>query len=93
MKHKDYLLSAVLFGFMGYLWVLFTNHVFHISDQISFGTFASIILFIIGFLLFGSIIKRLSPLNHFKLNHPVNLVGFASLLIVVAINLTAFQSF
>ncbi|KHF38555.1 hypothetical protein [Halalkalibacter okhensis] len=87
MNKKDYFISVVLHGFIGYLWVLFVSHINNYTSKIENSAFISSgILIFIGIFLFGSIVKRMTPINQYKYNHPVNLVGFVTLLLVVFIN-------
>lgn len=91
MRHKELVISVTLFAFLGYLWLIFIEHIVEIANAmdnvLSFGG----ITIILGSVLFWEIVKRVSPFNEYKFNHPVKIAGFASFGLVILLNLLVFN--
>ncbi|WP_409303932.1 hypothetical protein [Peribacillus sp. SCS-155] len=65
MKSKEFVLSIILNLFLGYLWLLFFDHIIAKSNNNSFIIGACFM--VIGMVLFGEIVKRITPFNKYKL--------------------------
>lgn len=90
MRYKELALTVILNAFLGYLWLLFMNHILNLTEFIDNVGF-KVIFFVLGTTLFGEIVRRITPFHKYKLKHPTKLVGFCSFLIVVIIGLVAFK--
>jgi hypothetical protein len=82
MKKKDYLISIILNAFLGYLWVIFNNHIIKVANSMDNVFVVGGIIIVIGTLLFWEIVRRIAPFNEYKNTHPIKIVGFASFVIV-----------
>jgi hypothetical protein len=78
MRVKDYLLSIILNGFLGYLWTLFFMHISEIANSMENTLVVGGIVILIGSVLFFEIVRRVSPFQEYKKTHPINVVGTAS---------------
>lgn len=87
MKIKDFALSMLLNGFLGYLWVLFITQIIQIANSLNNTFFVGGLIIIIGSGLFWEIVKRVAPYNEYKFTHPVKITGFISFTIVVVTHL------
>ncbi|WP_043929803.1 hypothetical protein [Bacillus sp. EB01] len=83
MKKKDFVLSIILNAFLGYLWILFVDHIVGIANSMENVFFIGGIIIVIGTFLFFEIVKRITPFNEYKNTHPIKLAGFTSFLLVV----------
>lgn len=84
MGIKDYLLSIVLYGFLGYLFVLFIKNIHSFIFQLKHPILIGMPIYAVGFLIFSEITKRATDFN-VKYTHPVKIVGMISTLSVVII--------
>ncbi|WHY77334.1 hypothetical protein QNH20_25220 [Neobacillus sp. WH10] len=82
MKNKDFVLSIFINAFLGYLWILFHNHINSIDNPL-----IALIGICSGTWLFWEIIHRVTPFNEYKNRHPVKIAGFVSIGIVLTVNL------
>ncbi|PLR76407.1 hypothetical protein CU633_15690 [Bacillus sp. V3-13] len=86
MKVKDICLSIILHGFLGYLFVVFMNHLTKLANAMNnFFTGGSLML--AGVMLFGAISDRVAPYHEYKFSHPLKLAGSVSFVLVVIITL------
>jgi hypothetical protein len=90
MKYKQVALSVILNAFLGYLWLLFMNHILFVTESLDNAIFKAIII-ILGTTLFGEIVGRITPFHEYKFTHPLKLVGFVSCLVVVFIGVFMFD--
>ncbi|MGG4411507.1 hypothetical protein ABER75_22785 [Niallia taxi] len=85
MKAKEHGISIVLNLFLGYLWIIFVNHMVAIANSfpntLIFGGF----FILLGTFLFWEIVNRITPFNTYKFNHPVRITGFALFFLAVVI--------
>ncbi|QKS70318.1 hypothetical protein FLK61_26530 [Paenalkalicoccus suaedae] len=82
MKLTDLVTTVAIHLFLGYLWILFANHVF---IDMNASVFLQIVLGGAGTFLFGMIFNRITPFAEMKLSNPVRVVGmvaFASVIVV-----------
>jgi hypothetical protein len=86
MKIKEFGLSIVLNAFLGYLWILFIEHIVSIANSMDNVFIIGGIVIIIGSTLFMEIVKRVTPFNQYKFTHPVKLTGFVSFGLVVIVH-------
>ena len=82
MKMKEVALSVIIYAFLGYLWVLFSERMVSIANATGNMLIGGLLLSV-GTLLFFSIVNQIAPFHNYKLTHPTRLVGAASFLIVV----------
>lgn len=82
MKMKEVALSVIIYAFLGYLWVLFSERMVSIANATGNMLIGGLLLSV-GTLLFFAIVNRIAPFHNYKLTHPTRLVGAASFLIVV----------
>ncbi|MFD1779080.1 hypothetical protein ACFSFW_10415 [Fredinandcohnia salidurans] len=68
MQIKDFSLSIILNAFLGYLWVLFINHIIEIANSMNNTLIIGGLIIIIGSGLFWEIVKRVAPYNEYKLS-------------------------
>lgn len=90
MKYKDLIMSVLLNAFLGYLWILFIDHIVVVANSLDNFVFGVLII-IGGTTLFWEIVKRVTPLNEYQNRHPVKIAGFVSFGIVIAVNLFVFN--
>lgn len=90
MKYKEVALSVILNAFLGYLWLLFMNHILNLTESLDNVIFKAIV-FLLGTTLFGEIVRRITPFHEYKFTHPIKLVGFSSCLVVVFIGVFIFD--
>lgn len=86
VKPKELIWSIILNAFLGYLWILFMNNVLTLTQE-SENFLVKGLIFILGTYLFAEIVIRNSPYRKYKTTHPVKIVGFASFLSVVIVDL------
>lgn len=86
MKVQEFVWSIVLYGFLGYLWTLFSDHIVSIANSMDNVLVVGGIILLAGTLLFWEIVKRIAPFNEYKNTHPIKLVGLASFIVVVVVN-------
>lgn len=86
MKNNDLIMSVLLNAFLGYLWILFIDHIIGIANSIDNFVLAGIII-LGGTTLFWEIVKRVTPFNQYQNSHPVKIAGFVSSGLVIAVNL------
>ncbi|MEH7445072.1 hypothetical protein V7201_22460 [Bacillus sp. JJ1122] len=90
MKNKDLVMSVLLNAFLGYLWILFIDHIVVVANSLD-NFFVGGLIIIGGTTLFWEIVKRVTPLNEYQNRHFVKIAGFVSFGIVVAVNLFVFN--
>ncbi|MBN3524487.1 hypothetical protein [Paenibacillus apiarius] len=84
MKIKEWALSIVIHAFLGYLWVLFVDHVWGIANSMDNMILSGLIL-LLGTFLYGHIVNRITPFNSYQLTHPVKIAGIISFGLVVIV--------
>jgi hypothetical protein len=82
---QHFILSIILYAFLGYLWILFMQHIYKTAYSMHNVFFGGLTI-IIGTLLFWEIEKRITPFNEYEKNHPVKIIGVVSFLTVVFVN-------
>lgn len=87
MNTKEFVLSIILHAFLGYLWILFIDHLVRIAESTDNTFIVGGFIILIGTTLFWEIVKRIAPFNEYKLTHPVKLAGFISFGVVFIVNL------
>lgn len=87
MKAKEIVLSIVLHLFIGYLWILFVDHVVSIANSVNNTFIVGGLIILIGFTLFWEVVRRIAPFNEYKVTHPVKLIGYASFIAVIVVHL------
>ncbi|MEK3988468.1 hypothetical protein [Robertmurraya sp. FSL R5-0851] len=87
MKTKEFALSIILNAFLGYLWILFIDHIVRVANSMENTFIVGGLIILIGTTLFWEIVKRVTPFNEYKFTHPVKLAGFISFGVVVVVNL------
>jgi hypothetical protein len=90
MKFKEVTLSVILNAFLGYLWLLFLNHILIVTETLDNVIFRAIVI-ILGTTLSGEIVGRITPFDKYKLTHPIKLVGFSSCLVMVFVGAFIFN--
>lgn len=90
MKNKDLVMSVLLNAFLGYLWILFIDHIVMVANSLDNFVLGGLIM-IGGTILFWEIVKRVSPLKEHHNRHPVKIAGFITFGIVIAVNLFVFN--
>lgn len=90
MKKKDLVMSVLLNAFLGYLWILFIDHIIVVANSLD-NFVLGVMVVIGGTTLFWEIVKRVTPLNEYQNRHPVKIAGFLSFGTVVAVNLFVFN--
>lgn len=85
MKAKEHGISIVLNLFLGYLWIIFVNHMFVIANSFHNTLLIGGLFILLGTFLFWEIVNRITPFNTYKFNHPVRITGFASFFLAVVI--------
>lgn len=85
------LLSIVLNLFLGYLWILFTDHIVSKVNLINNTFIIGGLILLIGTLLFLEIAQRITPFNKYKFTHPVKLVGNASFVLILVFHFLVFN--
>jgi len=90
MKNRDLVMSVLLNAFLGYLWILFIDHIIVVANSLD-NFVLGVMIMIGGTTLFWEIVKRVSPFNEYQNRHPVKIAGFVSFGIVVAVNLLVFN--
>lgn len=68
MKNKEWALSIFIHAFLGYLWVLFIDHVWGFANSMDNMILSGLIL-LLGTFLFGFIVNRITPFNSYKRTH------------------------
>ncbi|MCI1593523.1 hypothetical protein [Heyndrickxia oleronia] len=91
MKAKEMVLSIVLNLFLGYLWILFSDHIVSKVNLMNNTFIIGGLILLIGTLLFLEIAQRITPFNNYKFTHPVKLVGYASFGLIVVFHLLVFN--
>lgn len=84
MKAKLLVLSIVLYLFLGYLWILFIDHVVNVVNTINNTFIIGGIIIVIGTSLFGIIIKGIN--NQYEFTQPLKLAGIISFALVVVLH-------
>ncbi|MFZ7942468.1 hypothetical protein [Neobacillus sp. 19] len=84
MKNKDLVLSIFLNAFLGYLWILFKEHINGIGLD---NPLIGLIMIFCGSWCFWEIVNRITPFNEYKRSHPVKIAGFVSFGMVLIVNL------
>ena len=87
MNMKDYALSIMLNLFLGYLWIIFTDHIVSIANSMNNSFVVGGLIILAGTFLFWEIAGRIRPFHDYKITHPVKLAGFASFAAVIAVHL------
>lgn len=85
MKAKEHGISIVLNLFLGYLWIIFVNHMVVIANSFHNTLLIGGLFILLGTFLFWEIVNRITPFNTYKSNHPVRITGFASFFLAVVI--------
>lgn len=85
MKAKEHGISIVLNLFLGYLWIIFVNHIVAIANSFHYTLLIGGLFILLGSFLFWEIVNRITPFNTYKFNHPVRITGFASFFLAVVI--------
>ena len=91
MKVKEYGLSIVLNAFLAYLWILFINHFVNLVNSMNSSFIVGAFIIGLGTALFFEIVQRVTPLNQYKLPHPIRIIGVASFVLVVASHFLGFS--
>lgn len=86
MKAKELTLSIVLHLFIGYLWILFADHIINIANSMDNTFIVGGLILLLGTFLFWEIVSRITPFNQYKLTHPVKLVGYISIVAVIFVH-------
>ncbi|MFD1019474.1 hypothetical protein [Thalassobacillus hwangdonensis] len=84
---KEMGMSIVLNLFLGYLWLLFIDHVVQIANAFNQPFWIGGVVMVVGTLLFGEIFRRMTPFHTYKFTHPVRLAGVISFGLVVAVHI------
>lgn len=87
MKSKELALSIILNAFLGYLWILFIDHIVNVANSMENTFIVGGLIILIGTALFWEIVNRVTPFNKYKITHPVKLAGFISFTLVVVVDL------
>ncbi|WP_433750739.1 hypothetical protein [Falsibacillus pallidus] len=87
MNKKELALSITLNAFLGYLWILFIDHIVRVANSLENTYIVGGLIILIGTILFWGIIKRVNPYNEYKFTHPIIVAGFISFGAVVIVNL------
>lgn len=87
MKTKDFALAIILNAFLGYLWILFINHIVRIANSMENTFIVGGLIILMGTTLFFEIVRRVTPFNEYKFTHPVKLAGVVSFVAVVVVDL------
>ena len=85
MKAKEHGISIVINLFLGYLWIIFVNHMVVIANSFHNTLLIGGLFILLGTFLFWEIVNRITPFNTYKFNHPVRITGFASFFLAVVI--------
>ncbi|MBO1264301.1 hypothetical protein J3A84_04510 [Proteiniclasticum sp. SCR006] len=86
MKSKELALSIILNAFLGYLWIVFIDHIVSVANSMENTFIVGGLLILIGTALFWEIVNRVTPFNEYKITHPVKLAGVISFGLVVFVN-------
>ena len=86
MKTKELALSIILNAFLGYLWILFIDHIVRVANSMENTFIVGGLIILIGTALFWEIVNRVTPFNKYKITHPVKLAGFISFGLVVVVD-------
>lgn len=70
--------------FLGYLWILFINHIIDVVNKLNNTFIVSGIIIVTGTALMGIIVKRVT--NDFKVTHLIKWTGIISFFLVVFIH-------
>ena len=89
MKFKEFFWAILLNAFLGYLWVLFIDHIIGVVNLLDQVFLVGGFIILIGSILFWEILKRVTPFNEEKFTHPIKITGFVSFGTVVVIHLFA----
>lgn len=84
MKIKILVSTIVINLFLGYLWILFINHVVDVVNKLNNTFIVSGIIIVTGTALMGIIVKRVT--NDFKVTHLIKWTGIISFFLVVFIH-------
>ncbi|WP_246941217.1 hypothetical protein [Bacillus pinisoli] len=84
---KQVTFSIAFHAFLGFLWLLYNNHILGIANSVKHVFFVGGLIIILGNFLFWVFFRNISPIKEYKFTHPVSLSGIVSILIVVAIHL------
>ncbi|WP_036704471.1 hypothetical protein [Paenibacillus sp. OSY-SE] len=84
MNIKEWVLSIVIHAFLGYLWVLFVEHVLGLANSMDNMILGGLIL-LLGTYLFWFTVNRITPFNSYKLTHPAKVAGVISFGVVVIV--------
>ncbi|MCE5168286.1 hypothetical protein LQV63_03010 [Paenibacillus profundus] len=84
MNIKEWALSIVIHAFLGYLWVLFVEHVLGLANSMDNMILGGLIL-LLGTYLFWFTVNRITPFNSYKLTHPAKVAGIISFGLVVIV--------
>lgn len=86
MKSKELALSIILNAFLGYLWIVFIDHIASVANSMENTFIVGGLLILIGTALFWEIVNRVTPFNEYKITHPVKLAGVIAFGLVVFVN-------
>jgi hypothetical protein len=86
LKSKELALSIILNAFLGYLWILFIDHIVNVANSMGNTFIVGGLIILIGTALFWEIVNRVTPFNEYKITHPVKLAGVISFGLVVFVN-------
>lgn len=86
MKIRELSSSIVLNAFLGYLWILFIDHIVGLANSMDNVFIVGGLIIVIGSTLFWEIAKRATPFKEYKNSHPVKITGFISFGVVVIVH-------
>lgn len=86
LKTKGFAISIILNAFLGYLWILFIDHIVRVANTMENTFIVGGLIIIIGTALFWEIVNRVTPFTEYRFTHPVKLAGFISFGLVVFVD-------
>ncbi len=78
-------LTIVINAFLGYLFVLFVNHIVDLFNELN-NFFLGGMIVLIGFNLFYVIARRAMPNSNLTFTHPLNLIGVVSFMGIILLH-------
>lgn len=84
LKAKEYGLSIIFNAFLAYVWLVFSTRIVNLVNTMNNPIMPGLIIGI-SVVLFFEIARRVTPFNEYKINHPINIKGISTFIIVIAV--------
>lgn len=83
MKH--YFSAVVLYSFLGYVWIIFIDHILGVVKGID-NFFIEVMLISVFITIFFEMANRIAPYHQYKRLHPLKITGYTSFVLIILIH-------